>query len=539
MQLARYDMLSIFTGWKRICASGVIIFTLAGTNIAIGASTVAPATPSEILRAADASETEAERAELHAIYQGLGGALIWTTTPRRVAFIKLLASLESDGIGIQQLGPLPGDKIESQVRADVSATRVILRAAHLVSAGSTAPANIPGWSLVTEDTPVVEMIVGAAQRDRLGALFDDLRPTGVAYRQLRAVYLRYLRLATETWNPLEASVEVHLDTDDSRIAELRRRLVLLGDSTETELTGDALLDAIKRFQRRHGLAVDGRIGPATLAALNVSPAVRAQQIAVNLEYWRLLPRIWPKRYVAVNAAAAHLELVNEGRPSYASRVIVGDPRHPTPVMAASITGVTFNPSWTVPHSIAVKEMLPRLHRDATYLERSNIKIVGRDFDPHGLQLDWRAYSQRRFPFQLRQVPGPTNALGLLKFEMPNGFDVYLHDTPDKSLFEKASRTLSHGCVRVDCASDLAKRLIEDPAVWLEGGLSAALADGRTMTVPLSQPLPVYLLYFTAYEDESGLVNFRPDVYGRDQVVRRSLRTPLARDLGAAHIAEGS
>jgi murein L,D-transpeptidase YcbB/YkuD len=222
--------------------------------------------------------------------------------------------------------------------------------------------------------------------------------------------------------------------------------------------------------------------------------------------------------VAVNTAAAHLEVITNGDPTYESRTVVGDPRHPTPVMKATILGVTFNPSWTVPHSIAAKEILPRLRLDPTYLARSKIEILGRATDPHGLQLDWTSYSQANFPFQLRQAPGPRNALGLVKFEMPNEFSIYLHDTPDRSSFEKITRNLSHGCVRVARVDDLARLLIDDPAVWLESDTAAAIKSGRTITVPLARPLPVYLLYFTAYVDSEGSINFRPDVYRRDYAV---------------------
>ncbi len=522
--------------WKRICGWGVIVFVLGVTNVAMGATAAAPIALNDILPV-DVKETE--RTELRAIYEGLGGSLIWATPSRQLTLIKLLASLESDGIDVQQLGNFQNPDVRSQARADVIATQEILRAAYILAGGSTAPETIPGWSLTVPKKALVDVTIDAVRNDRLSALFDDLRPNASAYRNLRVALLRYLRLAVETWTPLDTSVEVHLDTNDARTPEVMRRLVLLGDLLDGDVSGDAVSNAVKHFQSLHGLAVDGRVGPATLAALNVSPAARAEQIAINLEYWRLLPRVWPKRYIAVNTAAARLELVNNGAPIYTSRVIVGDPIHPTPVMTANIAAVTFNPSWTIPRSIAVKEILPRLRRDPTYLERSNIEILDRSTDPFGLQLDWQTYSRTTFPFQLRQIPGPHNALGLVKFEMPNGFDVYLHDTPDRSLFEKPTRALSHGCIRVECANELAERLIDNPAVWLESDLSGALADGRTATVHLAQSLPVYLLYFTAYADENGSMNFRPDVYGRDAALRGARSAPLSRDPTAPHIPEGS
>ncbi len=539
MHLTRYDAPAFLGCWKRIRGWTLIALALGAAAVGPGAAAADRLTPSDVSRMADTDGAETERAELGAIYEALGGSLIWNTVPRRLALIKLLASLEADGIDVRQLGPLPEPDAGSRAKTDVMATRAILRAAHVVAAGSTDPGTIPGWSLKAPSASVVEVIVGAARNNRLDSLFDDLRPTAGAYRHLRVAYVRYLRLAAEAWAPLETSVEVHLDAGDTRIPEITRRFVLLGDLRAEETSGDVLRDAIKHFQSRHGLTVDGRVGPATLAALNVPPAERAEQIAANLEYWRLLPRVWPERYIVVNTAAAQLGLVNNGHVIYRSRVIVGDASHPTPVMTANITAVTFNPSWTVPYSIAVNEILPRLRRDQTYLERSGIEILGRNADPFGLRLDWRTYSRINFPFQLRQAPGPNNALGLVKFEMPNKFGVYLHDTADRSLFEKPARALSHGCVRVDCANALAQRLIDDPTVWLESDLSSALSEGRTTTVPLKPALPVFLLYFTAYADEDGSINFRSDVYGRDRALLRAPQTPLLHNHSAPNIAQGS
>jgi len=525
--------------WKWMWAAVVIAAALGMAHPSSGFAADERLTLAEVLQTGDTGATETEQAELRAIYDGVGGAAIWTTTPRRLTLIKLLTSLEADGIDVQDLGTQLDLDTGLGARADVMATWSILRAAHIIAGQRADPTIIPGWSLKVPDLSVVQSIITAVRNDRVQTLFDDLRPTADAYRALRVAYLRYRSLAAEAWPALDTSGEVRVDANDARLPEVARRLIILGDLSEGDTTRSTLPDAIRHFQRRHGLAVDGRVGRATLSALNVPPAARATQIAANLEYWRRLPRVWPTRYIAVNAAAAELAFVNAGAPTYTSRVIVGDPRHPTPIMTANITAVTFNPSWTIPYSIATKEILPRLRRDRTYLERSNIAILGRETDPFGLQVDWPAYSRTNFPFELRQKPGPHNALGVVKFEMPNKFDVYLHDTPDRSLFAREARTLSHGCVRVDSVQDLAQRLIEDPAIWLESNLKSAIAEGRTVTVPLASPIPVYLLYLTAYAGEEGIINFRPDVYGRDRAVGDATRTQLFQGTTAPNLKKGS
>ncbi len=512
-------------------------FRAAGAGrIAVAVLLLGPFTPTASFaaqRAADSSQTldgaiaaagasDRERDELSRIYGALGERLQWASSARRSDVLKFLMNLEAEGIDAQMLGPLPGEARPSSVEDDVAATRAILRAAHILSDGAIDAAAIPGWHIKGAATDVVPMLVAALRGGKLETLMGDFRPSSGSYAGLRIAYAHYRRLAMERWVPIVTEGPRIVEHDDPRMSAVAERLVFLGDLKNGETIQSGIDLAVKQFQARHGLEPDGRVGPATLAQLNVSPMDRARQIAVNLEYWRLLPRSWPDRYVAVNIAAAQLDLMENGVSALASRVIVGDPRHTTPSMDARIASVTFNPPWSVPYSIASKEILPRLQRDPGYLERSNIEIVGRETDPHGLTVDWRAYSRGHFPFQLRQVPGPRNALGLVKFEMPNAFDVYLHDTPDHSLFERSARALSHGCVRVQCARELAERLIDDPALWLSGDVPAAIRGGRTVNVPLKQPLPVYLLYFTAFVDKDGLVNFRPDLYGRDEAAQRAL-----------------
>lgn len=486
-----------------------------------------------------AGETVSEREELRTIYQELDGRAQWTSAAKRAELMKLLMSLDADGIDAQKLGALPGEKSMSSLEEDVAATRAVLRAAHLMNTGAIDAAIVPDWHISGTDPAVVPTLLAAARAGTWESVLTGLRPSAAAYSYLRTAYLHYRRLAMEPWEEIATGGPRIVERDDPRLSLVMDRLHLLGDLQIEDSSENAVDAAIRRFQTRHGLEPDGRIGPVTLRELNVPPAARARQIAVNLEYWRLLPRTWPERYIAVNTAAAQLDLMENGVSTLAGRVIVGDLRHATPLINTTITAVTFNPPWSVPISIATKEMLPRLQRDPSYLERNNIEIVGRTADPHGLTLDWRQYSRSSFPFQLRQVPGPKNALGLIKFEMPNAFDVYLHDTPDHSLFEKSSRALSHGCVRVQCSKELAERLINDPSTWLSGDILATIQDGRTLSVRLKQPLPVYLLYFTAFADKDGVVHFRPDLYGRDAVVQGALAARAAPIVPKPALAKGS
>lgn len=259
----------------------------------------------------------------------------------------------------------------------------------------------------------------------------------------------------------------------------------------------------------------------TLHAAAGRPDPRARQIAVNLERWRWLPRQLESRRVVVNAADATLALVEDGRVRLASRVVVGDELHPTPVVRSEVGAIVFNPPWTVPTSIAVDEFLPKLRANARFLADNDIVILDRREDPHGLAVDWAAVSSERFPFRFQQRPGGWNPLGRIRFATPNRFDVYLHDTPLPELFVRTDRALSHGCVRVEQARELVAHVLAGQTAGRPDTVERALAGG-TSVVTVQRPLPVYLLYWTAFVDEEGRLQVRDDLYDRDDRVAAAL-----------------
>jgi murein L,D-transpeptidase YcbB/YkuD len=243
--------------------------------------------------------------------------------------------------------------------------------------------------------------------------------------------------------------------------------------------------------------------------------------------------------VVVNAAAATLSLVEASRGVLASRVIVGDPEHPTPVLASEIRALVLNPAWTIPDSIVAAEIVPALQRDPRYLLDRDIVVLDRlATDPHGLSVDWSADPARQpFP-RLRQRPGPTNPLGRIKFDLPNRFDVYLHDTPSTALFARPVRTRSHGCVRIERALELATLALAGHELADRQRLEGALAVGGTRWVPLARPLPVYFLYWTAFI-EDGTLHFREDVYGRDGRLAVALGGPAPPPVPSSVVGCGS
>lgn len=318
--------------------------------------------------------------------------------------------------------------------------------------------------------------------------------------------------ATGGWPAIPGSMEIDWESD-ARLPVLQARLAAeqyLPSGQAAEVPG--LRDAVRRFQSRHGLKPDGRVGPKTLAALNLPASFRVRQIQQNIERWRILPSQPQGHYVLVNTAALTLSLMDGSEAVLGMRIVAGGRRTPTPEFYAQIQGMTLNPSWTVPLSIARSEVLPKLKRSPGYLQANEMAIVGREaVDPYGFGIDWKTVSARNFPYTLRQSPGPGNPLGRIKFEMPNEFDVFLHDTPAKQVFRREDRWLSHGCIRLERPLALAEAL----STLNETKLRELIAAETTVRIPFDLPVPVYVGYWTAFVDVTGDVNFRSDVYGRD------------------------
>jgi len=246
--------------------------------------------------------------------------------------------------------------------------------------------------------------------------------------------------------------------------------------------------------------------------------VRVRQIVQNMERWRWLPQDLGRRYILVDVPAYSLDVVERDQPVMTMRVVVGKPSWPTPVLSAIMSYVVLSPDWRVPTNIAAQELVPILRANPGYLAQHNMRLSDgtRTVDPHSV--DWSKVSTKNFPYRLRQEPGPNNPLGTIKFIFPNRFQVYLHDTPTRALFAKPERALSHGCVRVEKPTDLAEYLLR--GVLSRERIVAGLGQRTSRTVPLSEPLPTYLVYRTVLVKDDGTIQFRPDIYGYDELQER-------------------
>jgi len=311
---------------------------------------------------------------------------------------------------------------------------------------------------------------------------------------------------------------------------LRKRLVISDDLAPELEAGDgydpALVDAVKRFQLRHGLEANGSIGPQTLRALNVPVAARMKQLEASLERLLGMDFVFAERYVVVNIPAAFVEAVANDKVERRYRVIVGKVDKPSPTLTAYITAVNLNPTWTVPLSITKNEIIRHMRRDPSYLSRMHMRVLGaRDEEISPQSVDWS--SDRSPNFTIRQDSGGFNALGNVKIDMPNPYSVYMHDTTSRNLFADDYRFDSHGCTRVDNVRDLAAWVLQDTPGWSRAAIDAGIAAGHLKVINLPHRIPVAWVYVTGWVTRDGTVNFREDVYKHDDTLDRDSLADVA------------
>jgi murein L,D-transpeptidase YcbB/YkuD len=313
-------------------------------------------------------------------------------------------------------------------------------------------------------------------------------------------------------------------TSGPDVALLRRRLVISDDLAPEQEQGDAydaaVVEAVKRFQLRHGLEANGSVGPQTLKALNVPVAARIKQLEASIERLLGMDFVFAERYVVVNIPAAFVEAVSHDKVERRYRVIVGKVDKPSPTLTAHITAVNLNPTWTVPLSITKNEIIRHMRRDPTYLSRMHMRVLGgRDEEISPQSIDWA--SDRSPNFTIRQDSGNFNALGNVKIDMPNPYSVYMHDTTTRNLFADDYRFDSHGCTRVDNVRDLAAWILDDVPGWNRAAIDAGIGAGVLKVVNLPHKIPVAWVYLTGWVTRDGTVNFRDDVYKHDDSLDRS------------------
>jgi len=377
------------------------------------------------------------------------------------------------------------------------------------------------------------------------ALAEDAAIVPVSLAYLRASLDTYRHIQEEGgWRAIPAGPALHIADAGPAVKRLKERLHATGDLTvpvgDDDRFDAVVAEAVKNFQERHGLDPDSVVGPKTREALNVTVDERIRQIETNIERLKSLPIAADKRTIVVNVAAFELTVYERGALTFASPVIVGRTSRKTPVFSSAITRIIVNPYWTVPRIIAVEDILPKIKQDPSYLTAQSIRVYRSSDDGHievpPKSVDWAALNSHNFPYRLIQDPGPANALGKVKFFVPNHFDVYLHDTPARELFRKDQRTFSSGCIRVDKALALAEYLLRRDGLGSFRAMADALERRETRQIDLKTPAPLHIVYLTAWADKHGHTHFRNDVYNLDAPVVAALQPErdTIHDVAMAH-----
>ncbi|MBI1422450.1 MAG: L,D-transpeptidase family protein [Gammaproteobacteria bacterium] len=414
---------------------------------------------------------------------------------------------------------------------DILLSDAFFRYAAQVMRGRSLPMDVdPQWHVVAAELQPIAVLQKMLAGADFEAAMQALPPPQSGYRNLRAALARYRQLAKAGgWPLLPPGPTLREGMQHAQIRILRKRLLAEGDLHEDTPAMDpnrfdpAVKFAVDRFQVRHGLKMDGAVGPATRAAMNIPIAERITQIKLNMERWRWLPRQLGERYLIVNTAGYDLTAFDHDQAQFSMWVVIGKQDRQTPVIAGAMHTVVFNPYWTVPLTIVMEDLIPAQLRDPRYLRTRKVRVFANlrkqlEVDPR--KVDWASYTRENFPYVLRQDPGPFNPLGRYKFLFSNEYDVYLHDTPARQLFSHKQRTFSSGCIRVENPLQLASFLLAANPAWDEARIKAAAASGQTSEVKLEKSLPIYLLYLTAWVGQAGTVQFYPDVYHRDPPLAR-------------------
>lgn len=407
-----------------------------------------------------------------------------------------------------------------------------------LGSGRTEPSTIdPELFVYPQDIDKTRAIEAAADAENIGVFVGGYRPKQVDYWRLKGVLANYRAIARAGgWPSVEPGPLLEKGDRSPRVAQLRARLEREHDlkpadhaadpTADPSLFDQTLVEAVKGFQERHGLEQDGRVGPNTLDALNTTVEARIEQIILNLERRRWMPDRFKSRYIFINLADFHLQLIDRDKVAFDTPVVIGNLYNKTPVFSADMTYLVINPYWNVPQSIAADELLAKAQADPDYLKRNGFDLFT-DWSQNAALVDpqnvsWSDLTPQEFEYKLRQRPGPTNALGRVKFMLPNEFNIYLHDTPNRNHFGANDRSFSHGCVRVARPEALAEAILQSQSDWSLDSIQSAVESGERNVVTLENSLPVQITYLTAWVDSDNRVHFRNDVYERDQILADAL-----------------
>ena len=484
------------------------------------------------------AEAAASDRDIAEFYKASGYQPIWTgkgtrDKQRRQALLEAVGETDLHGLPSSRYAPKTLGVNPRAVRSDrdlgrleVEISKLFLRYARDIQTGVLRPGQIDDGMVREVPYRDRKATLTAFSKSSPKGFIAALPPKSPEYARLMKAKLQFEKLIGQGgWGPTVKAKKLKQGDSGGAVVQLRNRLIAMGYMKRNAGTtyDDRMVQAVAWFQRDHGLATDGVAGAGTLGMINIEPATRLSQIVVAMERERWLNMPLGKRHIWVNITDFHARVVDDGKVTFKTRSVVGknmkDRR--TPEFSDVMEHMVINPTWYVPRSIATKEYLPLLKKNPYAV--SNLNLVdsrGRVISREGI--DFTEFDERSFPFDMREPPNQGNALGLVKFMFPNRHNIYLHDTPAKSLFGREKRDFSHGCIRLNDPFDFAYHLLAKQERDPVGFFKAELGTGKESYVYLDQPVPVHIVYRTAFTEAKGNVQFRRDVYGRDQKIWQAL-----------------
>ena len=532
-----------------LCCVGYLLLQLLGVPVlaSYGEEDSAPA------RAQIASTFHADTTAQHAaaagilpvLYEQSDYAPVWSNPLSVSQLLDAIRNSERDGLNpedynlatLQQLldssRKTGWNSHEHTARLDLLLSDSLVRLASHLAYGKVDSALLGAAAQDAEpphDPQLIQRTIEYISSGRVDDWLQAVAPQSDDYRKLRDALARYRHYQSlGGWQPIPEGPTLKTGMVDERVPLLRARLIATGELTVRDMYfrtfDDSVAAAVASFQRRHGLDDDGVVGSKTLAALNEPVEKRIEQILANLERARYAPRIMPDSYIAVDIAGYRVEYIRDGTLAWQSRAVVGRPLRMSPALHSRVTYLELNPSWTVPPTVLEEDVLPELSGNAPdYLREHDMHVV--DYQGNPVESDsiiWSRYSDKGFPWLLRQRPGPRNALGRIKFMFANPYSVYMHDTPSRGLFKRRERALSSGCIRIEEPLDLAQLLLEGTPGWDRAHLVDALDSLESRSVGLAQPVDIFLNYRTVSVADDGTVFFYNDIYQQDDEIIRALQ----------------
>ena len=416
----------------------------------------------------------------------------------------------------------------------------ILYANHIYS-GKVHPEHINGsWEIIQKvnEPKVLEKLNLAVTQNEVRTQIFGLHPKFAIYKRMRQSMIKYLDLqkeqVDEKWETIKIKDAIELSQANPQINTIRKRLLFWADLDDYQVqegNGDIydslLMEGVKNFQQRNGLQADGVLGKATIEALNKNPKELIKQVSVNMERLRWLPDTTVNEFILVNIANYGMDYIREMDTLLHSNAIVGKTYRKTPVFNAGMSYLVFSPTWTVPPTILKNDVIPAVKKNLNYLTAKNMRILdfsGQEINPS--TINWKSVNGNNFKYMVRQDPGKDNALGQVKFMFPNKHNVYIHDTPSRTLFSKEDRALSSGCIRIQKPFELAKLLLADQPDWTDELIKKAMSSSKAESVSLTRKIPVIILYLTFWTDSKGKEQVRKDIYSRDDELFLLLQKPV-------------